>query len=109
MNMSRIENATIKNTRLGQDDGPFTAWISVEGDGWGCSFGGYSFLDKGKPHVFGMQFIQGVLTALECPYWEKLNGMIVRVEMNGGTIAKIGHPIKDKWFDPKETETAKGE
>ena len=39
--MNKIENAKIISTILGEDHGCLTAYISVEGAGWGGAFGGY--------------------------------------------------------------------
>lgn len=105
-----IENAVVTGTSLGAEDhGIFTAYVYVEGRGFGCGFGGYA-LDKYNPDsnerratAFGMDFIVQVLNTLDVTSWEKLKGTHCRVETEGwgGGILRIGHIIKDKWFDPK--------
>lgn len=35
---TKIENARITSTRLGEAHGCLTADITVEGSGWGCTF-----------------------------------------------------------------------
>ena len=42
--MNKIENARIVSTRLGEEHGCLTADIAVEGEGWGCMFGGYCLI-----------------------------------------------------------------
>lgn len=107
---TRIENGVIVDTSLGNEDhGIFTAFLTIEGDGWGCGFGGYAFDTYDKQagdrvgHAYGMQFIMEVLKTLEISSWEKLKGAHVRVESQGwgGGIIKIGPVIKNRWFDPK--------
>ena len=39
---NEICNAMITDTKLGEEHGCLTAQVFVEGDGWGCAFGGYS-------------------------------------------------------------------
>jgi len=106
-----IKNARIKSTMLGMEDhGIFTAFLYVEGDNWACGFGGYGMdayakhLNKRIGHRFGIDFIKGVLETLDVLTWEKLSGTFLRVETEGlgGKIKRVGHPIKEKWFDPDE-------
>lgn len=39
--MNEVLNARITKTTLGEDHGCLTAHIVVEGDAWGCGYGGY--------------------------------------------------------------------
>ena len=105
----RIENARIKSSFLGIDHGQLTAYLQIEWDGLNCSFGGY-ILDEyceqeqiRKGHAFGSIFIRSVLDTLEVESWEKLPGTYLRTVDIGSSerISRIGHIIKDKWFDPK--------
>ena len=99
-----IENMRIKSTHLGYEDhGIFTYFLTLEGDGVGINFGGYS-LDSydtefkarfGTSH--GMQRIIDVLKTLEVEKWESLPGTYVRAKFNGMVLVTIGHLIKDKW------------
>lgn len=110
MRETRIENGMVKSTMLGvEDHGILTAFLHIDGGGWGCGFGGYSFdtYDKSKEKrvgsAYGTTFIMRVLDVLEVDTWEKLPGTPCRCETGGigGTITRIGHFMKDKWFDPK--------
>ena len=108
---TEIRNARIKSTFLGTEDhGIFTCYLHVEGDGWGCGFGGFALdqWDRAKErrvgHPVGIEFINAILGTLEVGAWEKLPGTFLRVETEGlgGSILRVGHPIKEKWFDPEE-------
>lgn len=106
--MTEIRNAVIQSTQLGPEDhGIFTAYLMLQGDGWGIGFGGYG-LDIYDEHVapaYGSYFIMEVLWVLEVRCWEKLPGTPVRVEIEGGWGGKalrIGHYFKDQWFDPRD-------
>lgn len=106
-----IENATIVQTMLGTEDhGILTAIITVQGDGWGCEFGGIAldqFDDRKNRRVgsaLGTEFILQLLNTLEVSSWEKLTGTHVRVVLDGqnGGIVRIGHFLKDRWFSTGE-------
>ena len=102
---TKIENAKITSTRLGEAHGCLTADIIVEGSGWGCAFGGYC-LDHWCAEIGEHSSVDGygaiieLMKVLEVESWEKIKGQYVRVETEGwgGKILKIGHLIKDKWF-----------
>lgn len=99
--MSEIVNARIVSTQLGFHDGFGSIpnfWINVEGDGWGQGFGGWKL-----GGTFTHEAIYGILNALEAVSWENLEGMHCRIERTepfAGRIIRIGHVLKDKWFDP---------
>ena len=106
---TEILNAKIISTKLGQDHGCLTADLTIEGDGWGCGFGGYCldhwFANVGEhssPDGYGA--IIELMKTLEVENWEDLKGQFVRVETGGwgGNILRIGHLLKDKWFSFKE-------
>ena len=106
---TEILNAKITNTKLGEDHGCLTANLFLEGDGWGCAFGGYCldhwFSDVGKYNSSdGYGAIIELMKTLEVGSWEELNGKYVRVEIEGwgGNIIKIGHLLKNKWFSWKD-------
>ena len=106
---TEILNAKITNTKLGEDHGCLTANLFLEGDGWGCTFGGYCldhwYSDVGKHHSpDGYGAIIELMKTLEVESWEELNGKYVRVEIEGwgGNIIKIGHLLKNKWFSWKD-------
>ncbi len=109
--MTNVENGKISSTMLGYEDhGILTCWLHIEGSGWGCGFGGHA-LDQYNPAfkerrgtAYGTQFIIEVLKVLEVSSWEKLKGTYCRVETEGlgGGIIRIGHLLKNQWFNPKD-------
>lgn len=109
---NEILNAQITATMLGKEDhGIFTCELCIEGDGWGCFYGGYVLdeYDKTlKKRVCGgksLEAINQILETLEVKKWEDLKGQYIRCETSGsgwGAITKIGHLIKDKWFSFEE-------
>lgn len=103
---AKIENGKITDTYLGEDHGCLTANLTIEGDGWGCGFGGYalaSWVDVQKPGC-GAGAIVMLLRTLDLQQWEQLSGTYVRVKTEGwgGKILAIGHVIKDQWFSFKD-------
>lgn len=92
-----IENAKITKVTLGIGDHGPDGWLHLEMYGTGQGFGGY--------HLGGEAmsiFVLGVLNALEEYDWSKLVGKYCRVDHDWGKVYRIGHIIKDKWFDPVE-------
>lgn len=106
---TEILNGKITYTKLGEEHGCLTTNLVVEGDGWGCGFGGYC-LDHWCAKVGGHSSSDGygaiieLMKTLEVDSWEDLKGQYVRVESEGwgGKILRIGHLMKDKWFSFKE-------
>ena len=114
---TEVLNAIIRSTTLGYEDhNIFTFMLHLEGDGWGCGFGGYAMdtwskeQDKRLPTAFGMACVCAVLQTLELDSWEKLPGTAVRAvtEGLGGRIVRLGHLIKDRWFNVEELAAAYG-
>jgi len=111
MSAREIKNARIKSTRLGvEDHGIFTAMIDLDYGGAGQGFGGYALdgcpVERGAgskrvPTRLAGLFIARVLEVLEVGTWEKLPGTFCRVDGDFAHIYRIGHPLKDRWFDPK--------
>lgn len=112
-----ILNAKITGTKLGEEHGCLTAQIFLEGEHWGCAFGGYCldhwFADTGEhSSTDGYGAIIELMKTLEVESWEKLKGQYVRAEFDsngwGSPVLRIGHIMKDQWFSWKEYfDTAK--
>lgn len=109
--MSEIRNAKITATEITMaDHGCLTFRVCVEGNCWGCWIGGYSigkgYLDAKEFEGYGrgLEAIMRVMDTVGVNRWEDLKGKYIRVETNGlgGTVHKIGHIMRDKWFDLKE-------
>lgn len=106
-----IQNAKITSTQLGDEDhGIMTCYLMLEGDGWGCAFGGFALdtfdktLNRRVGTAAGLDAIMELMKTLEVNKWEDLTGQYVRCVSAGwgGKIEKIGHLLKDKWFSFKE-------
>lgn len=107
--MSEIKNATITHTSLGREShNIFTCSITLDYGGSGQGFGGYAFdtydttLEKRVGSAYGMIFIMTLLETLELNSWEDLKGSHVRADASMNKVLRIGHFLKDKWFDPEQ-------
>lgn len=107
-----IENAKITSADLSMEEhGCLTLWLILEGQGWGCGFGGRVL---GKGYVGAKEFegsekgiveIMKIMDVVGVSKFSELKGKIVRAEIDkwwGGKIDKIGNVIEDKWFSYKE-------
>ena len=106
----KIENAKIELVSLNMGNhGCLTLDIVLEGNGWGCSFGGYclghGYLgasdDCFKGYDKGLEAIMRIMDVVGVSDLNDMNGKNVRVVKDGigGRIKAIGNIIEDKWFD----------
>ena len=103
-----VKNALITKTFLGREEhGLFTCYLTVKGDGFGVSLGGYC-LDsyderKGKRVAIhkSLELIDRILEVVGVDNWEELPGKYIRVETEGfgSKVTKMGNLIKDEWLD----------
>jgi len=114
--MNEIKNAKIKSTMLGYEDhGIFTCSLWLDYGGSSQCFGGYGFdfydkeLKMRTGTAYGLNFIIGILKTLEIRKWEDLIGQNIRVEAEDNSVIRIGHFLKNIWFDPKEVKGSSGE
>lgn len=99
---TEIINGRISHTMLGiEDHGIFSSMVTIEIPGGGCGFGGYSFGTKATKSAWTNAYILGLLAAVGVDSWEKLRGQLVRIEIHGMRIKRIGHIMENRWFDPK--------
>lgn len=106
-----VENAKITYVQLGYEDhGILTLMIGLEGDGWGCAYGGYALdyydksLKKRIPTQVGFEAITEIMNTFEVTDLYDLKGQFIRVEFEGGgcsPASRIGHLMKNKWFSFK--------
>ena len=110
-----IENGRIVRADITFERGfILTCNIEFEFDGSGQAIGGYSlggdpFADTrlSKHHQqrnIAADFIGGMMSVADVDAFSALVGKIVRIKREGslGPIVAVGHPIKDKWYCPKE-------
>lgn len=106
-----IKNAKITNVSVSMEDwGCLTFYITLDGGGWGCNYGGYCI---GKGYLgakefystsAGLEVLMRIMDTVGVEKWEDLKGKYCRVKTEGlgGTIQAIGNILTDKWFDVKE-------
>lgn len=105
----KIQNAQIKSVDLSMEDhGVLTLYMTVEGDGWGCVYGGCC-LGKGyvgakefEGYDKGLEYIMRIMDTVGVSKFESLKGKHVRVATKGlgASVKIIGNIIKENWFDP---------
>jgi hypothetical protein len=106
-----IKNAKITKVSLSMADyGCLTFYITLDGGGWGCNYGGYC-IGKGylgaksfRGSEAGLEVLMRIMDTVGVECWEDLKGQYCRVKTEGwgGKILSIGNILKDKWFDIKE-------
>ena len=100
-----IENVKISNTFLGREDnGILTCYLTVEGEGFGVSIGGYcleKYDEHKKKRVVCFELIDRILEVVGVSAWEELQGKHIRVKSKGfgGRVTKIGNLFKEDWLD----------
>ena len=104
-----IKNAQITGTMLGvEDHGILTFMLYLDYGGSGQGFGGYALdcYDKERKvrvgEASGIDLIRGILDTLEVRSWEELKGTHCRVVADHMRVYRIGHFLKDRWFNPEE-------
>jgi hypothetical protein len=110
-----IKNAKITSVSITMaDHGCLCYWIMLEGDVWGCGFGGYAIgngcLGAKDPDFKaetgdGLIAMMRIMNVVGVSKWEDLEGQFVRVAMTdnwGSSIHIIGNILNDKWFDQKK-------
>lgn len=80
----------------------------VDGGGVSQGFGGLRLMAPGMADYAGT-WIWGLLDTLEVSSWDELAGVHVRVESEtlGSPILRIGHILKDRWFDARGLPNSK--
>lgn len=105
-----IQNAQITGVSLNMENhGCLTLDLTIEGEGWGCGYGGYC-LGKGyvgasddffKGSAQGLEAIMRIMDTVGVSDLFDLKGKYIRVVSDGwGSVVKIiGNITKDHWFD----------
>lgn len=110
--MSEIRNAKITDTSISMEDyACLTFRITLEGDAFGVSYGGYcighGFLGSDTftaENGSGLVAMMRIMDVVGVERWEDLKGKYVRFvdDAWGSPVRKIGNIIEDKWFDIDE-------
>lgn len=97
----RNDNAMITEVFFGiEDHGCMTCNLMLEGEDWGCGFGGYCLDDETGA---GMCAMRTLLETFGVNDIDDLRNMPVRVQWSENrnswrSIEAIGHIVKNKWF-----------
>ncbi len=115
-----IENALIEKVDLSMaDHGCLTLAMTLQGEGWGVTYGGYC-LGKGylgadddffDGSAAGMEYLMRIMDTVGVERFQDLKGKYVRVATRGwgDQVKIIGNILKDKWFDAETFFTDKKE
>lgn len=94
--MRTIKNTKIVSTFLGiEDHGIPTFMINLDFGGARQGYGRYDL------RYYGIEIILEILKVLEVDSWENLSG-VIRADSDHDKIYKIGHIIKNQWFDVED-------
>jgi len=109
-----IENAKITSAKLEMNHGCLVLWLMMEFSGGAQGFGGYA-LDKplkdgngkfirSQGTAYGIEWILRLMKLFRVEDFSKLAGQSCRIdkEDHSGPIKRVGHYIKDEWFDPED-------
>ena len=106
-----IKNAKITGTSITMGDhGCLTFRVWLEGEGWGCGFGGYCIghgYEGAKEDEFiaengdGLVAMMRIMNTVGVDEWEDLKNKYVRCKVNGigDGVDEIGHITSEKWFN----------
>ena len=104
----KIENAYITHVDLSMaDHGVLTLEISLEGNSWGCVYGGYvlghGYLGAKEftGSEQGLESIMRIMDVVGADKFNEMTGTLIRVATKGlgSSVKIIGNAIKDQWFD----------
>lgn len=109
----KIENVQITKASISMaDHGCLTFMLYLQGDGWGCGFGGYAighgYLGADKftaTNGHGLEAMMRIMDTIGVEKWEDLNGKAIRCKIRrtgSGGVDEIGNLIKNKWFNIRE-------
>lgn len=91
-----------------EDHGILTTFLDLDFGDFHQGFGGYALdkydedLRERVPSLALGRHISEIFKVAGVDRWESLKGCVVRVEMDGQRIVRIGHYLKDIWFNPQE-------
>lgn len=106
--MSETRNAVIRSVYLGfEDHGLLTLMLDLDYGGTGQGFGNYN-LGAEDAGNYCARWIKGLLKTFEIDELYKLKGKNCRAVATDGGVLKIGHIVKDQWFDPEQIKDHSG-
>ena len=101
--MPEILNATIHKAKIEiEDHDILTIMLHLDYDGSGQGFGGYALGARNWEGGQCSRWLYDLMKLFEVNEFYDLVGKNCRVEADHHKIYRIGHIVKDKWFDPEE-------
>jgi hypothetical protein len=102
--MIEIRNAIIKSATLSSEDhGILSSYLHLDYGGMGQGFGGYCLFNPNfKSKAAAGLWIWRCLEIADVTEWSKLPGRTIRAQGDVNKIHRIGHILKDVWFDPRD-------
>lgn len=84
-----------------EDHGFLVLTIAIQGDRWGCCVPDYCLGSKNGKSTSdkGLKYIIDILNLFEVERISDLVGQYVKCEFKQNSICKIGHIIKNKWYE----------
>lgn len=106
----RIENARIISADLTMEDhGCLTLYMTLEGSGFGCVYGGYCLghgylgADNFDGSPQGIEYIMRLMDTVGVSTLSGLAGKYVRIAISEqNTVKIIGNILDERWFDPEK-------
>ena len=103
---TETKNAIITDAIITNDDhGVLSSWIYLDYGGSGQGFGGYCLYQPNfrneSPNIAG-HFIWRVMEVIGVSKWSDLKGKTIRAVSTHDKVVKIGHIVKNIWFDPSQ-------
>jgi len=105
-----ISNCKISSVDLSMaDHGVLTLSIVLDGNGWGCVYGGYvlghGYLGAESEYfsgsAAGIESIMRIMDVVGVERFNSMNNKIIRAATKGweSSVKIIGNALKDNWFD----------
>lgn len=105
-NDRKIKNAVIDDASLFIDRSfILNSYLTLDYGGSAQGFGGYvlyltkTSMNHETKSVAG-HFITRCMEIADVENWRDMKGRTIRVEADHGKVYRIGHIVKDDWFDP---------
>ena len=102
----KLKNATIqKATITAADHGVLSVWLDLDFGGSGQGFGGYVNYSPKVPRFDTTgRFLWRIMEIAGVVSWDCVVGKSIRVQATPSKVHKIGHILKDDWFDPASSD-----
>ena len=101
-NKFEIRNAVIEKAVISKDDGFLCIWLFLDYGGIQQGFGGWvTYCPKQNYDAAGF-YIMRIMEVVGVDDWKDLEGKTIRVNCSRTKVKKIGHIVKNDWFEPEK-------